>query len=154
MAQISVEIKSIKSIEDAVYNLRSDLQNLKNYELAGRSSSPNRLSEKNNSDPNLFNKSMINEINHEENHNQYDRRYNAVVKSYESRSELYTRKQQDFLNEKERLRAWVPTYSNPRKLKKLTKYTFFLKILLILHIFKCVGIFKKVFFGKENFQIR
>ncbi len=129
VAQISVEIKSIKSIEDTLYNLRNDLQNLKSYD------SSNRLYEKHNSDPNLFNKSMLNleagETNTEltnANYNINTKHYNTVLRSYESKSEYSTNQNKNSLvrrhelsNDRERFKTWVPSYSNPKKLKKLTK---------------------------------
>ncbi len=134
VAQISVEIKSIKSIEDTLFNLRNDLQNLKNF-----TDSSNRLYEKHNSDPNLFNKSILNQEaadNNTEltnaNYNINTKHYNTVLKAYESRSEYsgnqnqqnqnnrLTRRQ-EFTNEREKYKTWVPSYSNPKKLKKLTK---------------------------------
>lgn len=138
VAQISVELKSIKSIEDVIYTLTKEVQDLKKINL-GRSASsaanenPNgmqRISDlhRSCSDPNIMSsilksnsssKFRINETRADV--TDKERIHYSFDKKFESDSEHLNNKKQDFQIEKEKFRTLAPSFSNPRKLKKLTK---------------------------------
>ena len=188
VAKISVEMKSIKIIQDVVCKLRNDVNCLKSFNSSNFTSVAGGLKElhRHNSDPNIqFNNNNGNNGNHphaatnirfngqngnnnnNNNNNNMQRNSaasgNALVTSAsgvavhtvtttqsprpqqnnnnnnnnadqiddeETRlgdggrkptSDQMRRHQENMANEKENLKAWVPSYSNPKKLKKLTK---------------------------------
>ena len=115
VAQISVELKSIKSIEDVIYNLRKEVHELKTINLGRSSSGLEKISDlhRTASEPtvvnSILNSNGLKALN-----------TNTTHSNSNSKNDNSSRRQ-DFLNEKEKLKNWVPSYSNPRKLKKLTK---------------------------------
>ena len=106
VAQISVELKSMKSIEDVIINLTKDVQELQrlNLGLSNSSTKPGELY-RSTSEPRQF---KTDELNKEANKNSHKNAGDMVV-------DLAKRKSRKDDN----LR--VPAYTNPRKLKKLTK---------------------------------
>lgn len=120
VAQISVELKSIRSIEEIIYNLNKDIQELKNQNFPGgigvglSNSSINRLNKSKNknlsdlqrslSEPNIINLILNGK------HKDEEKRFNSLDR------------RQDSAIDREAFKANMPNYSNPRKLKKLTKY--------------------------------
>lgn len=123
VAQISVELKSIRSVEDVIRNLTKDVQELQKLNLGGldsnssvtkgtgdlfrSSSEPRQLNSNLQCRSDSYELNQIKEIN--------SRNGNQINNQNENNLELSKRKLS-----KETVR--VPTYTNPRKLKKLTKY--------------------------------
>jgi len=123
VAQISVELKSIRSVEDVIRNLTKDVQELQKLNLGGldsnssvtkgtgdlfrSSSEPIQLNSNLQCRSDSYELNQIKEIN--------SRNGNQINNQNENNLELSKRKLS-----KETVR--VPTYTNPRKLKKLTKY--------------------------------
>ena len=118
VAQISLELRSIKSIEDVIYNLRKEVHELKNINLGRSNSQYDRVSDlhRSTSEPNIIN-SILNTNNGSYNMNS--------LKTFEQRHQDSVNKRREFMSEKERLKSWAPSYTNPKKLKKLTKQVYY-----------------------------
>ena len=117
VAQISVELKSIKSIEDVIYNLRKEVYELKTINLGRSTSALDKISDlhRTTSEPTVIN-SILNANGLKALNS------NTTPSHSNSKNEHnFSSKRLEFLSEKEKLKNWVPSYSNPRKLKKLTK---------------------------------
>ncbi len=103
VAQISSELKSMRSIEDVINTLRKDVQELQKLNL-GLSNSTNKPCDlyRSTSEPRKFSSATLrtDEFNFE-----YDKNKEMRIPNRR--------------NSKENLR--IPTYTNPKKLKKLTK---------------------------------
>ena len=117
VAQISVELKSIKSIEDVIYNLRKEVHELKTINLGRSSSALEKISDlhRTASEP-----TVVNSILNANGLKALNSNTTPTYSNSKTDNNLIS-KRQEFLNEKEKLKNWVPSYSNPRKLKKLTK---------------------------------
>jgi hypothetical protein len=115
VAQISVELKSIKSIEDVIYNLRKEVHELKTINLGRSSSALDKISDlhRTASEPTVIT-SILNAHGLKAHHS------NSSTQN--SKNDNFNSKRLEFLEEKDKLKKWVPSYSNPRKLKKLTKF--------------------------------
>ena len=118
VAQISLELRSIKSIEDVIYNLRKEVHELKNINLGRSNSQYDRVSDlhRSTSEPNIIN-SILNTNNGSYNMNS--------LKTFEQRHQDSVNKRREFMSEKERLKSWAPSFTNPKKLKKLTKQVYY-----------------------------
>ena len=105
VAQISSELKSMRSVEEVINNLRRDVQELQKLNL-GLSNSTNKPSElyRSASEPRRFNSATS---RNDEFNSDLDR---------ENQKELPLSKRK---NKKETIQ--IPSFTNPRKLKKLTK---------------------------------
>jgi hypothetical protein len=124
VAQISVELKSMKNVENVMNCLKIDIQELqklnlnnnKQCELLRSTSEPRKI----NFDINKFDENDI---------------YGYKCENKINIIENNTR------NSKENTK--LPTYTNPRKLKKLTKYLLLLIILLksVILKFKLIKVF-------------
>lgn len=163
VAQISLELKTIKSIEDVIYNLRKEVQDLKNLNfgayhsnsnnalyrnnnnnnggmygasgyggnsaLGARSSSPNNKYidlHRSCSEPNINSMIANSYLNGNNQNGHSTSNTNTIMNNNDLHSKRYDSHQiltrrHEFSAEKEKLKNWVPSYSNPRKLKKLTK---------------------------------
>lgn len=106
VAQISVELKSMKSIEDVIINLTKDVQELQrlNLGLSNSSTKPGELY-RSTSEPRQF---KVDDRNKEMNRNKDTQAEDMIVNLAKQKS-----RKDDHLR--------VPAYTNPRKLKKLTK---------------------------------
>lgn len=99
VAQISLELRSIKSLEDIICDLRRDVQEMRGgqnadgYLRGGRDMDMHKSI----SEPNV---------------------HQAALDSLNTNSQA---RKQEFQREKEKIRSCAPAYTNPRKLKKLTK---------------------------------
>lgn len=129
VAQISVELKSIKSVEDVIRNLTKDVQELQKLNLGGLDSNSSTKGTadlyRSTSEPRQFNSNPQSRVDSYET-NQKDNNSNthANNNNNENNSELSKRKlSRDTIR--------VPTYTNPRKLKKLTKYENFNKVVQV-----------------------
>ena len=105
VAQITNELKTMKSVEDVICDLRREVKDMKNLKLGTSSlNKPNELG-RSNSEPNILN-SVVNTF---------------TAKGSDNDNETKEQRKLEFLKEKEKIRSVIPTYTNPRKLKKLTK---------------------------------
>ena len=108
VAQMSLELKSFKSLEDIISDLRRDFYGRRPSQLTtDLNANMNNMIEhadlhKSLSEPNLLNAQTVNNTDN----NNINNRLNRKI---------------EFQQEKERFRNWAPSYTNPRKLKKLTK---------------------------------
>ena len=105
VAQISLELRSIKSLEDIICDLRRDVQEMRDQNVGylrsggGGGGSRDVDMHKSISEPNVHQAALSST--------------NAIRSSQ--------RRKQEFQREKDKMRSCVPSYTNPRKLKKLTK---------------------------------
>ena len=129
VAQISIELKSMKSVEAAIANLKREIQEIKNYNSGlSNSNKPNDLF-RSNSEPQLISsinvkgtddEIMIKDItcNKLLNKNIYE---NENLNN-EKRKEKFNRKKDSLESDKfQSWTSWSSSYTNPLKLKKLTK---------------------------------
>lgn len=121
VAQISVEMKSIKSIEDVIYALTREVHELRN--LASSTSYSNL--QKSSSEPNI--NKILSKMNHRKlSTNQLDEEPNEPEVEVEHREEEpqttnNLNSNSNNVSVSKASNGWLPTYSNPKKIKKLTK---------------------------------
>ncbi len=111
-------MQSIKSIEEELYNIRKDFQDLRYVNNPNQGIYNNIISNpsvRSLSEPNFVN-NVINPNNMYNNNNNPTTSNAAAAVS--SNANLYTN---DLCNDKDKLRFSVPSLANPRRLRKLTK---------------------------------
>lgn len=118
VAQISLELKSIKSIEEVIYSLGKEVQELKRIQMkTNNEAGDNDLFDlqRSSSEPNLIN-SILNENLKQANFpKQTKSTFSLADKKIENLDEMGRHKNGD------KNRSFGQTFSNPKKLKKLTK---------------------------------
>lgn len=116
VAQISLELKSIKSIEEVIYALGREVQDLKRIQKINENGENDLFDfQRSTSEPNLIN-SILNENLKQANYpKQTKSTYSLADKKNENLDELNRQRQVD------KNRSFGQTFSNPKKLKKLTK---------------------------------
>ncbi|CAF0914556.1 unnamed protein product [Brachionus calyciflorus] len=122
VAQISLELKSVKTIEEVIYNLTREIQELKKLNMHKITrENENSLFDKLNdlqrstSEPNIINSIINSELNNLK-HNESKLNYSKYAKS------TYCLTDNKKLDTNDKYRSLAPSYSNPKKLKKLTKF--------------------------------
>ena len=127
VAQISVEVKSIKSIEDVIYALTREVHELRN--LASSNSNYSNL-QKSSSEPNInkilgkmsHRKSSSNQIMELENEQDVpDVEIGQKEDEAQSTNNNNLNSNSNNVSVNKAGNGWLPTYSNPKKIKKLTK---------------------------------
>jgi hypothetical protein len=131
VAQISVELRSMKSVEAVIANLKREIQEIKNYNSGlSNSNKPNDLF-RSNSEPQLISsinvkgtddEIMIKEITCNKLLNRNIMIYENDNFNNEKKIEKPNRKKDSLESDKfQSWTSWSSSYTNPLKLKKLTK---------------------------------
>lgn len=117
VAQISLELKSIKSIEEVIYSLGKEVQDLKRIQMKNCEAGDNDLFDfhRSSSEPNLIN-SILNENLKQANFpKQTKSTFSLVDKKIDNADDFGRQRNVD------KNKSFGQTFSNPKKLKKLTK---------------------------------
>jgi hypothetical protein len=118
-------VQSIKSIEEELYNIRKDVNDLKyintptnNHQLPSPNTpNPTIQSPRSLSEPNFVNNIIPNNLSN--NNTNYSSPTNVNTNSNQNLNAPHHN--QDILNPKDKIRLLVPSITNPRRLRKLTK---------------------------------
>lgn len=136
VAQISVELRTMKSVEHVILNLKKEIQEIKNFNSGlSNSNKPNELF-RSTSEPQLLNsfnvkeneEILIKEISCNKLLNRnifFNSTFNSHNKNLQENQDVIdkSRKKDSIISEKFRNWAtWSSSYTNPLKLKKLTKF--------------------------------
>ena len=114
MAHISSEVQSIKSIEEELYNIRKDVNDLKciNNPNNAVNSNVRSLSEPN----------FLNNNNNNIGSNYLYNNHPTTPATTPTSTLIHHQTSQDIFNQKDKMRLLVPSFTNPRRLRKLTKF--------------------------------
>lgn len=120
VAQISLELKSMRAIEELIYSLSQDMQHLRNSNFHGAMSNLNLASrrsshQRSSSEPNII-ETLPSKRVLSTNNNSNDRQVHFWEKPMNGSSQSSWTSNQD-----QRSGAAAATFANPRKIKKLTK---------------------------------
>ena len=116
-------MQSIKSIEEELYNIRKDVNDLKyinnpaNNQLLSNTPNPTIQSARSASEPNFVNNIITNNLSN--NNTNYSTPPNINSNSNHNLNTAH--QNQDIFNPKDKIRLLVPSITNPRRLRKLTK---------------------------------
>ena len=132
VAHISSEVQSIKSIEEELYNIRKDVNDLK---YINNNNNPNHLfsntpnptiqSARSVSEPNFVNNIITNNLSNNNNNNNNNTIFTPTSNMNSNLNLQHLNSPQsnhDLFNTKDKMRLLVPSITNPRRLRKLTKY--------------------------------
>ena len=158
VAQISVELKTMKSVEKVILNLKREILEIRNLNSGlSNSNKPNELF-RSTSEPHLINSINVKGNNEEVlikeiSCDKLDRNifsYNNID-SNENSNEKRSRKE-SLVNDFRSWNSWSSSYTNPLKLKKLTKFIINFKYLILNFVLYLKITFR--FFGEEPPMLR